>query len=77
MESIRAVEATVKENHSVTVNEKPAHLDTSHGSARHIVHYVLQFHKVSARWVPCQLKAELKERCGDGCLELLKCFEAF
>jgi histone-lysine N-methyltransferase SETMAR len=31
---------------------------------------------VSARWVPRQLTAELKERLVDACQELLKCFEA-
>jgi len=33
----------------------------SHGSTHHVVHDVLQFHKVSASWVPRQLTAELKE----------------
>ena len=51
-EAIAAGEAIVKENRSVTVNEIAAHLDMGHGSAHHIVHDVLQFHKVSARWVP-------------------------
>ena len=50
--------------------------DMSDGSAHHIVHDVLQFHKVSARWVPLQLTAELKERRVDDCQELLKRFEA-
>jgi len=45
-------------------------------SAHHIVHDVLQFRKVSARWVPSQLTAELKERRVDACQELLKRFEA-
>ena len=36
--AIAAVEAIVKENRHVTVNEITAHLDTSHGSAHHIVH---------------------------------------
>jgi len=45
-EAIAAVEAIVKENRHVTVNEIAAHLDTRHGSAHHIVHDVLQFHKV-------------------------------
>jgi len=36
-EAIAAVEATVKENRRVTVNEIAAHLDMSHGSAHHIV----------------------------------------
>jgi len=64
--AIAAVEAIVKENHCVTVHERVARLDMSHGSAHHIVHDVLQFHKVSARWVSCQLTAELKE-CVDAC----------
>jgi hypothetical protein len=58
------------------VHEIAAHLNMSDGSAHHIVHDVLQFHKVSERWVPCQLTAELKERRVDACQELLKRFEA-
>ena len=75
-EAIAAVEASVKENRRVTVNEIAAHLGMSHGPAHHIVRDVLQFHKMSARWVPCQMTAELKERCADACQGLLKCFEA-
>jgi len=75
-EAYAAVEAIVKENRRVTVNEIAAHLDMSQGSAHHIVRDVLQFHKVSTRWVSCQLTAELKERRVDACQELLKCFEA-
>ena len=41
-EGIAAVEAIVKENRCVTVNEIAAHLDMSHGSAHRIVHDVLQ-----------------------------------
>jgi len=37
-EGIAAVEAIVKENRGVTVNEIATHLDMSHGSAHHIVH---------------------------------------
>jgi len=74
-EAIAAVEAIVKDNRHVTVHEIAAHLDMSDRSAHHIVHDVLQFHKVSARWVPRQLTAELKERCVDACQELLKRFE--
>ena len=36
-EGIAAVEAIVKENRRLTVNEIAAHLDMSHGSAHHIV----------------------------------------
>ena len=75
-EAIAAVEAIVKENCCVIVNEITTHPDMSHGSAHHIIHDVLQFHKVSARWVPGQLTAELKEQHVDACQELLKHFEA-
>jgi hypothetical protein len=34
----------------------------SHGSDHHIMHDVLQYHKMSARWVPKQLTPDLKER---------------
>jgi len=75
-EAIEALEAIVKEDCCVTVNDTAALPDMSHGSARTIVRDVLQFHKVSARWVPCQLTAELKKRCVDAFQELVKCFEA-
>jgi len=75
-EAIAAGETIVKENRRITVNEIATHLDMSHGSGHHIVHDVLQFRKVSARWVPHQLTAELKERRVVACQELLKHFEA-
>jgi len=53
-EAIAAVEGIVKENRRVTVHEIAAHLDMSHGSAHHIVHGVLQYHKVSAQLVQRQ-----------------------
>ena len=68
-EAFAAIEAIGKENRHVTVNAIAAHLDISHGSAYHIVHDVLQFHKVSLRWMPRQLTAELKERRVDACQE--------
>jgi hypothetical protein len=48
-EGIAAVKSIVKENRHVTVNETAAHLDMSHGSAQHIVHDVLQFHKAFSK----------------------------
>jgi hypothetical protein len=44
-ETNAAVEASMKENRWVTVNEIVAHLDMSHGSAHHIVYDFLQFRK--------------------------------
>ena len=55
-EAIAAVEAIVKEKRLVTVNEIAAHMDMSHGSAHHIVHDVLQFHKVSATPADCRIE---------------------
>jgi hypothetical protein len=60
---IAAVDAIVKENRCVIVNEIVAHLDMSLGLAYHTVHDTLQFHKVSAKWVPRQLTAELTTAC--------------
>ena len=45
-EGSAAVEAIVKGNARVTVNEMAAHLDMSHASAHRIVRGVLRFHKV-------------------------------
>jgi hypothetical protein len=44
-EGIAAVEAIMKENRCITVNDIATHLDMSHGSAHHIVHDFLQFYK--------------------------------
>jgi hypothetical protein len=44
-ESIAAVRHIVVENRRATVNDTVALLDISHGSAHHIIHDVLQFHK--------------------------------
>ena len=45
-EGIAAVEAIMKENRRVTVNEIVAYLDMSHGSAHHIVRDVLQIKNI-------------------------------
>ena len=45
-EAIAAVEAIVKENRRITVNEIVTYLDMSHGSAQHIVHDVLQIKSI-------------------------------
>jgi len=46
-EAIATVQAIVKENRCITVNEIATHLGMSHGSAHRIVHDVLQFHEMS------------------------------
>jgi hypothetical protein len=39
----------ILENYHVTVNKVAAILDVSHGSPHHIIHDVLQFHRVNAK----------------------------
>jgi hypothetical protein len=55
-EAIAAVEAIVKENRRVTVNEIAAHMDMSYGAAHHIVHDDLQFRKLSATPADCRIE---------------------
>jgi predicted transcriptional regulator len=54
-EGIAAVEAIVKENRRVTVNEIAAHLDISHGSAHRIVCDVLQLYKYLINYSPIKV----------------------
>jgi hypothetical protein len=74
-DSIAAVERAIRENRWVTIDEMAAELKVSHGSAHHIVHDMLQYHKVSARWLPKQLTLEMKERRVDVCQTLLRRYE--
>ena len=70
-QNIATVEAMVMENRRATQNDIAACLKISRGSAHHVVRDVLQFHKVSARWMSRQLRV----RCVDACEELLQRFE--
>ena len=61
-EMVAGVERVLRENPRFPLDEVVSELNNSHGSAPYIIHNVLGFHKVSARWVPRQLTPELKER---------------
>jgi histone-lysine N-methyltransferase SETMAR len=74
--AIAAVERVIRENGWVTIDEVAGELKISHGSSHHMIHDVLQYHKVSTRWVPKQLIPELKERRVDVCEILLRRYEA-
>jgi histone-lysine N-methyltransferase SETMAR len=74
--AIATVERVLRENRRVTIDKVAGELKISHGSAHHIIHDMLQYHKVSARWVPKQLIPELKERRVDVCEILLRRYEA-
>ena len=54
-EMVAGVEHILRENCRITLDEVVSELNISHGSAHHIIHNVLGFRKVSARWVPRQL----------------------
>ena len=60
-EMVVGVKRVLRENRRITLDEVVSELNISHGSAHHIIHNVLGFHKVSARWVARQLTHELKE----------------
>lgn len=72
--NIALVEKLVKDNRCITVQEIASMSEISVGSAHNIVHNVLQFNKVSEKWVPHQLTAKLKDRRVDACEELLRRF---
>jgi hypothetical protein len=71
-DTVENVEEVIRENHRVTTDDVALELCTSHGSARHTMHNVLQYHKVCARWVPRQFTQELKEQPMDACKKLLE-----
>ena len=60
-EMVAGVERMLRESRCITLDEVVSELNISHGSAHHIIHNMLGFCKVSARWVPRQLTPELKE----------------
>jgi len=68
---VAGVERVLRENHHITLDEVVSELNIRHGSGHHIIHNVLGFRKVSARWVPRRLTTELKERRMDALKELL------
>jgi len=74
-EMVAGVEHLLRENRRIMLDEVVSELNISHGSAHYIIHNVLRFHKVSARWVPRQLTPKLKEWQIDACEELPRRYE--
>jgi hypothetical protein len=70
-EIVEHAEWVIQENCCVTTDEVALELGISHGCAHSIMHDVLQYCKVCARWVTRQLTPELKERHRNSCKELL------
>lgn len=59
-ESIEAVEAL--KNRRIVMDELAAVLKMSCGSVHHLMHDILNFYKVSPRWVPKQLTPKLNNK---------------
>jgi [histone H3]-lysine36 N-dimethyltransferase SETMAR len=70
-DSIQATEKIILDNRRISVDEVAAELSISHGSAHFIIHEVLKFNKVSARWVPRMLTPAMKEARFNACNQLL------
>ena len=58
-------------NRRINIDELAQSLQISHGSAQKIIHEILGYHKVSARWVPRELTEEHKRRRVEICQTLL------
>jgi hypothetical protein len=71
MELVEQVILQNRENRRVATDKVAVELGISRGSAHHIMHDVLQYHKMYAKWVPKQLTPDLKERRK----ELLGCYQ--
>jgi hypothetical protein len=71
-QAISKVESVIRENHHVMVDKVATMLDISSGSAHHIIHNMLHFHKVPAKWETSQLTTKLNKRHENACQELLE-----
>ena len=58
------------------VSDITAKMNFSAGLAHHIIHDVLIFKRVCARWVRKHLTSEMKEKRRDMCRELFRQYEA-
>ena len=59
------VDAMIKEDRRIKMRDIAKALDMSIGIVHHIIYYLLEYRKVSARWVPRQLTPDhFKQRMG-------------
>ena len=61
-EKIEQAQQMILANRRITIDEVAQSLQISFGSAQEIIHEILGYNKVSARWVPRQLTEEHKRR---------------
>ena len=70
-EKIEQAQQMILANRRITIDEVAQSLQISFGSAQEIIHEILGYNKVSARWVPRQLTEEHKRRRMEICQTLL------
>ena len=70
-ENIQQAQKIIMDNRRVKIDDVAYVLQISHGSAYQIIHDVLGYHKICARWVPRQLTAEHKRKRVEICQGLL------
>ena len=70
-EKIEQAQQMILANQRITIDEVAQSLQISFGSAQEIIHEILGYNKVSARWVPRQLTEEHKRRRMEICQTLL------
>lgn len=75
-EKIAEIEQVLYEDRRITIDDIASKTMLSHGSVHYIVHDVLKYRKLSARWVPRQLTHEMKVCRVDVCQMLLDRYEA-
>ena len=61
-EKIEQAQQMILANRRITIDEVAQSLQISFGSAQEVIHEILGYNKVSARWVPRQLTEEHKRR---------------
>jgi len=71
-EKLEEARAIILTDRRVTIEEIALQLGISQGAAYSLVHDILGFHKVAARWVPRHLTEEHKRNCQHICSSLLK-----
>ncbi len=62
-ENIRLVDDMINANWRIIIDEVGEELGIGHARAHKIIHDILQYRKVSARWVPRQLTPNHMEQC--------------
>ncbi|GFR06800.1 histone-lysine N-methyltransferase SETMAR [Trichonephila clavata] len=61
--NVGKVDDMIRANRRITIDEVAEELGISHERAQNIIHDILRYRKVSARWVPRQLTSTHQEQC--------------